>query len=108
MSSYLVIGSRDPFEHAAVPGWLRLVSELAQGGSEVTLFLVENGVLAARRSRFSPTLGELRRHGVTVLADAFSLRERGIGADRLAQGVAEAPIDAVIDHMERGARAVWH
>ena len=45
---------------------------------------------------------------VRVLADDFSLRERGIAADSLAEGVKAAPLDTVIDHLEAGSKCLWH
>ena len=44
---------------------------------------------------------------VTVLADEFSLRERGI-AGGLTEGVASAPLDTVVDQLADGAKALWH
>lgn len=108
MTAYLIIASRDPYEQSDPPPALALASKLVDAGNEVTLLLLENGVLGARRGPASSALGALAQRGVRVLADAFSLRERGIARDRLEQGVAQAEIDVVIDHLERGARALWH
>ena len=41
-----------------------------------------------------------------ILADDFSLRERGIS--KLAEGVVAAPIDVVVDHLEAGHKTLWH
>ena len=51
----------------------------------MTLFLVQNGVLGARESPRSERLAELAALGVEILADEFSLRERGIRVERLAR-----------------------
>jgi intracellular sulfur oxidation DsrE/DsrF family protein len=107
MNKYLLIESRDPFEARDVLYYYELAAELAAGG-EVTLFLVQNGVLAARRSIESRRLKDLAQAGVQVLADEFSLRERGIHADRLAPGVKPASLDVVIDQLAEGRRALWH
>jgi hypothetical protein len=45
----LLIESRDPFEFRDVEEGYRLVTDLAVKGVPVTLFLVQNGVLAARQ-----------------------------------------------------------
>jgi hypothetical protein len=50
----------------------------------------------------------LAEAGVTILADDFSLRERGIAADALVQGVRAAALDVVIDGMADGAKTIWH
>ena len=74
----------------------------------MTLFLVQNGVLPARRSAASGALTQLAKAGIEVLADDFSLRERGIEAVRLAEGVKAAPLDVVADHLAEGRKAIWH
>jgi hypothetical protein len=45
---------------------------------------------------------------IEVLADDFSLRERGIAPDSLIGGVKAAPIDAVVERMAAGWNALWH
>src|SRR5271169_1279672 len=106
MHHYLLIESRDPFESNDVSYYYELTKGLVDAGNEVTLLLVQNGVLAARPSAHSAALSELGRSGVKVLADDFSLKERGIS--KLADGVAAAPIDIVVDHLEAGHKTLWH
>ena len=108
MAKYLLIESRDPFETNDVSYYYELASGLVKEGHNVTLFLVQNGVLPARRSAQSRRLTELAQAGVQVLAEEFSLRERGIRADRLAEGVAPAALDVVIDQLAEGRKALWH
>lgn len=108
MSRYLLIESRDPFESADVPYYYELATSLAGKGHSVTLFLVQNGVLPARQGPRSDVVSAVARAGVEVLADDFSLRERGIGADRLASGVKRAPLDRVLDLLGDGCKAMWH
>lgn len=116
MADYILIESRDPFESAEVGRFLDLAEGLAKEGSEVTLFLVQNAVMAARhgaRANFPnnarvPSMAALAANGVKVLADSFSLQERGISPNRLVPGITVAPLSAVIDHMAAGRRALWH
>ncbi|MCK5365519.1 MAG: hypothetical protein KAR22_21230, partial [Gammaproteobacteria bacterium] len=72
-----------------------------------TLFLVQNGVLSARESAQSAALSAVAGNGVTVLADEFSLHERGISPDGLVSGVSAAPLDRVVDHLADGCKAIW-
>jgi intracellular sulfur oxidation DsrE/DsrF family protein len=53
-------------------------------------------------------LSALSRAGVTVLADEFSLRERGIKKGKLVKGVKAAPLDVVVDAMAAKAKVIWH
>lgn len=108
MASYVLIESRDPFESNDVPYFYSLAADLARQGETVTLVLVQNGVLPARRGAAAPALASVTGAGVEVLADEFSLRERGIGPDALAAGVRPAPLDIVVDHLAAGRKALWH
>jgi predicted peroxiredoxin len=116
MSGYLLIESRDPFESAGVAGFLDLAESLAKAGNQVTVFLVQNGVLAARHRAHAAVpvnpavraLAVLAADGVKVMADSFSLQERGISPNRLIDGVAAAPLSTVIDELAAGAKALWH
>ena len=106
MAQYLLIESRDPFESRDVEYYYELAGGLVKDGNQVTLFLAQNGVLAARPSAHSAALSALAQSGVTVLADDFSLQERGIV--KLADGIAAAPIDVVVDHLAAGHKTLWH
>ena len=108
MTKYMLIESRDPFDSNDVAFSYELASGLAKAGHAVTLLLVQNGVLPARRGAKAEGLAALIQAGVKVLADDFSLRERGITPARLAVGVEPAPIDVVIDHMAEGHKTLWH
>ena len=106
MAAYLLIQSRDPFESKDADYYCDLARGLAEAGNQVTLFLVQNAVLAARASAHVPELETLVASGVKVLADDFALKERGIA--RLRDGIEIAPIDIVVDHMEAGHKTLWH
>ncbi len=107
-ADYFLIASRDPYTHASARRCYELAAQLKEEGKSVTLFLLQNGVLPARPSVGSQPLTDLARSGVRVLADEFSLRERGIGASSLAAGVEAAPLETVIEALEHGAQALWH
>ena len=108
MSNYLLIASRDPFESNDVRYFYDLAASLARAEHRVTLFLVQNGVLGARAGEHTSWFAELTRAGVEILADDFSLRERGIRDGRLAPAVKPAAIDVVIDHLGEGRKTLWH
>ncbi len=108
MANYLLIESRDPWESSDTTTWQELASGLVKEGNKVSFFLVQNGVLPARRSSKSAALGALAKAGVEVLADDFSLRERGIDSGRLADGVKPASIDIVVERLAAGHKVIWH
>lgn len=106
--SYMLIASRDPFTSNDVKRCYELAASFARKGNQVTLFMIQNGVFAARRGPESSRLQELSKAGVRVLADEFSLRERGIAQTRLADGVGAAPLDAVMDALANGVNTIWN
>jgi predicted peroxiredoxin len=107
MSRYMLIETRDPFDSNDVAFSYELAANLAAAGNEVTVLLIQNGVLPARGGK-ADGLAALMKAGVKVLADDFSLAERGIERERLLAGIAPAPIDVVIDHLAAGHKALWH
>jgi sulfur relay (sulfurtransferase) complex TusBCD TusD component (DsrE family) len=109
-SSYLVIESQDPFEFRDVEEGYRLVADLAARGGPVTLFLLQNGVLAARQGARAGQFAALfTTPGVTVLADTFALQERGIPPTALVPGVRPADMDTLVELlMADGQKAIWH
>jgi sulfur relay (sulfurtransferase) complex TusBCD TusD component (DsrE family) len=108
MGQYVMIESRAGFGDESSRRYRELAAGLAREGNEVTLFLVENGVLAAR-ARAQPTgLAEAASAGVAVRADEFALRERAIGSDGLAPGITSAPLGNVVEAMGAGAKTMWH
>ena len=108
MPRYLLIESRDPFDSNDTGFCRDLATQLAAAKNEVTVFLVQNGVLPARSGARSGDLTKLAGAGVRVLADSFSLKERGIDANNLAPGIAAAPLDVVLDALAEGAKVIWH
>jgi predicted peroxiredoxin len=108
MVHYLLVESRDPFAFNEVVGFFQLAADLARQGNPVRVFLVQNGVLPAREGAAGNAIRDLVRAGVEVLADEFSLRERGIGAERLTEGVRPAALEFVLDRLAAGDRVLWH
>jgi predicted peroxiredoxin len=109
MGKYVLIESRDPFDSADWSSFRDLALGLARQGNDVTVFLAQNGVLPTRSgSKVAAQVSELAGD-VTVLADEFSLRERGIPAEGLVKGVRPAGIDTLVTLlMEDGRKAIWH
>lgn len=108
MANYLLIESRSPYESGDAGYFFSLASGLAGGGDDVTLFLVENAVLAARSAAQDAGLEGVTGAGVSVLADQFALDERGIAADGLCPGVEAASLERLVDALAGGAKAIWH
>ena len=107
MTRYVFIESRDPFESRDTQFVEETAIAVKERGHDVTVFLVQNGVLAARAS--VKRLERLAEAGVTLWADDLSLRERGITSEELASSVRESGIDALVDALvQKDTKALWH
>lgn len=108
-SQYVFIESRDPFDSPDTWFVADTASALRARGRAVTVFLVQNGVLATRARLRASHLPRLAESGVTVLADDFSLRERGIEAIELSAGVRPTSIETLVDLVIRpDTKTLWH
>jgi intracellular sulfur oxidation DsrE/DsrF family protein len=107
MGKYLLIESRDPFSSTAVLGHMELAVALRRSGSDVSLYLVQNGVLPCRSGADGEALHEALAAGVEVLADDYSLRERGIAVDDVARGVRPAAIELVIKRLAESWKVMF-
>lgn len=109
MSIYVFIESRDPFESRDTDFVVKTATQLKRRGNDVKVYLVQNGVLAARKSARNSHLPRLVEEGITLLADDFSLKERGIETQEMFPSITESSIDALVDFLvEEGAKLIWH
>jgi len=109
MTNYIFIETRDPFESRDTEFIERTATALKQRGHEVTVFLVQNGVLASRRNARDSYLPRLTQAGVNLLADDFSLSERGIPTTELHPGVLPASIELLVESLlQSNTKAFWH
>lgn len=109
MTNYIFIESRDPFESRDTRFVEETAAVLRQRGHEVTVFLLQNGVLACRRKADDPYLARLKKAGIKLLADDFSLSERGIRSEELLPGVRPSSIDVLVEALVQvNTKAIWH
>ena len=109
MTNYLFLESRDPFESRDTRFVEQTATALLQQGNEVTIFLLQNGVLASRKKARDSTLERMAAAGVRILADDFSLLERGIQTGELAPGIQPSNIETLVDALvQENTKAIWH
>jgi predicted peroxiredoxin len=107
MSTYVFIESRDPFESRDTEFIEETALAVKDRGHDVTIFLVQNGVLGARKN--AQRLNRLAGAGVNLLADDLSLRERGIKPDELVPGIQQSSIDELVERIvKEKTKAIWH
>lgn len=107
MVAYLLVASEDALERRDLERLRDVALQLRRLDHPVTVFLTQNAVLAARASARASRLPDLVNASVEVLADDFSLRERGIGSTALAPGVRAAPIGLVAERLAAGWKTIW-
>ena len=109
MSEYLLIESKSPLDGGDYS--FDLASQLRGAGHNVSVYLVQDGVFAARKSfkAGSKLLAGVNGEGVALLADEVSLRQRGITREHLAEPVRVSTMDELVDLlMEKSDKAIWH
>jgi sulfur relay (sulfurtransferase) complex TusBCD TusD component (DsrE family) len=109
MTNYIFIESRDPFESRDTQFVEETAVALKQRGNIVTVFLVQNGVLAARKNAQASYIDVLSEAGISLLADDFSLRERGIEVAELHSSIRTSSIETLVDSLaQENTKAIWH
>jgi sulfur relay (sulfurtransferase) complex TusBCD TusD component (DsrE family) len=109
MTNYIFIETRDPFESRDTQFIEQTATALKQRGHAVTVFLVQNGVLACRRNARESYLPRLVDAGVNLQVDDFSLCERGIQTAELQPGVQPSSIETLVDALlQENTKAFWH
>ena len=109
MSNYIFIETRDPFESHDVRFVVENALNLKNRNHDVTIFFIQNGVLAARQNCISHEFTRLSDAGITLLADDFSLAERGIVISELVPQIKPASIEQLVTALvQEDTRALWH
>jgi sulfur relay (sulfurtransferase) complex TusBCD TusD component (DsrE family) len=109
VSNYVFIESRDPLDSPETIFVTETAVALRKKGHSVTVFLVQNGVLGARKLAGKSQVPAIVESGVTVLADDFSMQERGISIEECSPGLQAGTIDRLIDLLvQDNTKAVWH
>jgi intracellular sulfur oxidation DsrE/DsrF family protein len=107
VDKYLLVESRDSFESTAARDHVEWAAQLRRRGRDVTLYLVQNAVLACRSGASKEELQEAVAAGIEVLADDFSLRERGIRETDIARGVRPASIGLLVERLAAGWKVMF-
>ncbi len=108
MTNLLLVLSKDPYT-TEIPNLVLDIglNARAKKGSNVSLYLVEDGVTAARRGEFGNRLLDAKKKGIKILADDKAVQSRGLDG-RLIDGVEIKEISALLDHIvEDGNRVAW-
>ncbi|MFQ5827903.1 MAG: DsrH/TusB family sulfur metabolism protein [Candidatus Methylomirabilia bacterium] len=109
MAHYLLVESRSPLNGGKYA--FDLAKQLRGLNHDVTIYLIQDAVFAARK-RFQAgerLVGEAKVQDLTLLADVVSLRQRGLGKERLSDAVRVSNVGELVDLiMEKSDKAIWH
>ena len=108
MTNLLLVLSKDPYT-TEIPNFVLDIGLNAKSkkGSNVSLYLVEDGVNAARKSEFGNKLLDAKKKGIRILADDRAVQSRGLEGSLL-PGVEVKEIGTLLDHIvEDNTRVAW-
>lgn len=108
MTHYVILESRDPYDSADWQKMQDILVELKKNGNDVTLFLLQNGVLPIRQgTAFESHFNDLKSLGINILADLFALQERGINST--VSSVEKSSIDRLVElSLIPNTKTIWH
>ncbi|HLB71948.1 MAG: DsrE family protein [Candidatus Methanoperedens sp.] len=107
MAKLLMIMSKDPFTTETPDLALNIGCNAVSKGNDVSFYLVEDGVTAARDHEFGKRLAAVQKElGIKIYADDRAVASRGIG-DRLIEGVEVREIGMLLDFIMDSDRVVW-
>lgn len=109
MAKYLLIETKSPLEGGEYA--FELGSQLRDLDHDVTIYLLQDAVFAARSSFKTgrELIEQAERSGLRVLADGISARQRGLVGDRVARGVGVSDMGEMVGLlMEQADKAIWH
>ena len=109
MAQYVLVESKSPPNGGQYS--FELAKQLRELKHNVTIYLVQDAVFAARK-RFEAgekLVAGAKARTLTLLADEISLRQRGLTKERLSDAVRVSNMNELVDLlMEKSDKAIWH
>ncbi len=106
MSSLLLVLSKDPYTTETPDLVLDIGINAKEKGNEVTLYLVEDGVTAARKSDFGNKLAAAHKKGIKIYADDKAVLSRSL-TNKLISWVETKEIGTLLDFIMDYDRIAW-
>lgn len=106
MVNLLLIMSKDPYTTETPDLVLDIGLNAKEKGNDVALYLVEDGVTAARKSEFGDKLAAAHKKGIKIYADDKAVLSRSL-TDKLIGWVQIKEIGALLDYIMDYDRVVW-
>ncbi|MCX9013904.1 MAG: DsrE family protein [Candidatus Methanoperedens sp.] len=107
MTNLLLVLSKDPHTTETPDLVLDIGLDAKAKGNDVALYLIEDGITAARKSTFGDKLAAAQSKGVKIFADDKAVLSRAL-TGKLIDGVEIKEISTLLDFiMDDYDRVVW-
>ncbi len=106
MTNLLMVLSKDPYTTETPDLVLEIGLNAKEKGNNVSLYLIEDGVTAARKSEFGNKLAVANKKGVKIYADDKAVLSRSL-SNKLIGGVEIKEIGTLLDSIMNYDRVVW-
>jgi len=106
MTNLLIVLSKDPYTTETPDLVLDIGMNAKEKGNDVSIYLVEDGVTAARKSEFGNKLAAAQEKGMKVFADDKAVLSRSL-TNKIIGGVEIKEISTLLDYIMEYDRVVW-
>ncbi len=106
MTNLLMVLSKDPYTTETPDLVLDIGLNAKEKGNDVTLYLIEDGVTAARKSEFGNKLAAANKKGIKIYADDKAVLSRAL-TNKLTGSVELKEIGTLLDFIMDYDRVVW-
>ncbi len=106
MTNLLMVLSKDPYTTETPDLALDIGLDAREKGNDVSLYLVEDGVTAARKSEFGDKLSAAHKKGIKIYADDKAVLSRSL-TNKLISWVEIKEIGTLLDFIMEYDRIVW-
>ena len=106
MINLLLIMSKDPYTTETPDLVLDIGLSAKEKGNDVSLYLVEDGVTAARKAEFGNKLEAAQKKGMKIYADDKAVLSRSL-TNKIIGGVEIKEIGTLLDYIMEYDRVVW-
>ncbi len=106
MTNLLLVLSKDPYTTETPDLVLDIGLNAREKGNDVTLYLVEDGITAARKSEFGNKLTDAQEKGIKIYADDKAMLSRSL-VNKLISGVEIKEIGTLLDFIMDSDKVAW-
>lgn len=106
MKTLLMVLSKDPYTTETPDLVLDIGLDAKAKGNDVSLYLIEDGVTAARRSEFGTKLEAAQKKGIKIYADDKAVLSRAL-TDKMISSVQVKEIGTLLDFITNSDRVAW-